>query len=178
MRSIRHLSLVSLLFGPALLGAVSSANAQSWCRHAARADEKLICDDAQLRELDDRLNLVFGRHHRDISGPAKSKLDQEELGWLISRHRCGADYGCIERRYIDRIEALSGPAAAAPDKREQATGMGSSRPEERAPGESGRKATTLLTGARITEQAGTRSARSRAPAQTGNSGWINPLPRP
>jgi uncharacterized protein len=178
MRPIRHVSLVSLLFCPALLGAVSSADAQSWCRHAARADEKLICNDAQLRQLDDRLNLVFGRRHRDISGRAKSKLDQEELGWLMSRHRCGADYRCLERRYIDRIEALSGSAAAAPDERKQATEMGSSRPEERFPSERSRKAATLSTGGRITEQAGTRSARSRAPAQTGSSGWINPSPGP
>jgi hypothetical protein len=49
MRPIWHVSLVSLLFGPALLGPVSSADAQSWCRHAAQADEKLICNDAGSR---------------------------------------------------------------------------------------------------------------------------------
>jgi hypothetical protein len=61
----------------------------------------------------------------------------------MSRHRCGADYRCLERRYIDRIEALSGSAAAAPDERKQATKMGSSRPEERSPRERSRNAATL-----------------------------------
>jgi hypothetical protein len=72
----------------------------------------------------------------------------------MSRHRCGADYRCIERWYIDRIEALSGSAAAAPDEREQATEMGSSRPEERAPRESSRKAATLSTGQELRNKRG------------------------
>jgi uncharacterized protein len=93
--------------GAVLLGSAQSGNAQSWCRNASQTDEKLICKDAYLRELDYQLNAVFGRRYRELSGSAKATLDHEELGWLLARHRCGADYDCIARSYLQRIDTLS-----------------------------------------------------------------------
>src|SRR4051794_14493827 len=51
VRHIQNVILAPLLFAPALLGTVASADAQSWCRHASRPDERLICKDAYLSQL-------------------------------------------------------------------------------------------------------------------------------
>lgn len=139
------------LIGLASLAAASSADAQSWCRHASQSDEKLICRDARLGLLDDRLNTVFNRRYWELSGPAKNRLDNEELAWLLSRHKCRADYTCIEHSYLGRIEALSG--AAAGTMPEQFVSPRTEEPRPRAPGE---RAAPALAGAR--------------------SGWINPAP--
>jgi uncharacterized protein YecT (DUF1311 family) len=144
----------SLLFGLALLASPSSVDAQSWCRNASRPDEKLICKDARLGRLDDELNMVFHRRDREMSGPAKERLANEELRWLVSRHRCGANYACIERSYLGRIEALKGSAGEEfSAERESA---GSSRTQE------------------PRDQVG--SSRTIPPRAGTSSEWVNPAP--
>ena len=143
----------SLLFGLTLLAFPSSVDAQSWCRNASRADEKLICKDARLGRLDDELNRVFHRPDREMSGPKKNRLENEELRWLVSRHRCGADYTCVERSYLARIEALKG--SAAEDSSAERESAGSSRTQ----------------GPR--DQVG--SSRT-IPPRAGTSSWVNPAP--
>jgi uncharacterized protein len=157
------------------LGPATSANAQSWCRNAARPDEKLICKDAHLSGLDAELNGAFRRVHRELSGPAKSRLDRDEFGWLLSRHRCGADYGCIERSYVERIEALNGSAARwAPEMSKPAGEIPPPRIEQSRHGAGDRHPPLRWSGA---ENRGNAPEVLNRPS-AGNPAWVNPEPGP
>jgi uncharacterized protein len=172
-------TLVCLSIGPALLGWATSANAQSWCRNATRPGEKLICKDAHLSGLDAELNGAFRRVHRELSGLAKSRLDREEFGWLLSRHRCGADYGCIERSYVERIEALNGSAARrAPKINKPAAEIPPPRIEQPRYGAGDRKPPLPRAGAENRGKAteGTSGVLNRPSAD--NPAWVNPEPGP
>lgn len=92
----------------AIAGAAADAQAQSFnCRSADFPDEFLICDSPELSRLDERLDRVFRQNMSRLSRAEQRALDREEERWVISRRRCGRNYGCIEVHYEDRIDELT-----------------------------------------------------------------------
>lgn len=96
--------LLRTLIGFAALLLPAAADAQSFnCRFARYADEVVICQDAQLSRLDERLSRVFYELRSEVGG---ARLDAEQDRWLRSRRSCGRDAGCIEDAYRGRIREL------------------------------------------------------------------------
>ena len=106
MHEFRAFRIPSLI-GLALAFSVASAHAQSFnCRYAKSADEVLICQDARLAQLDDRLAGAYSRLHRDLPGAQRARLEHDQGAWLRERRQCGRDATCIARLYESRIDAL------------------------------------------------------------------------
>lgn len=73
------------------------------CRRAATADERAVCADPRLSELDDLLQTAFEQAKRR-SGP----VDPTKLarGFLADRRACGGDGSCIQARYLDVLAGM------------------------------------------------------------------------
>jgi uncharacterized protein len=101
-------SLPTLMLLLAVVMAPGLAAAQSFnCNRARYPDEKRICAEPVLSRLDEQLAAAYGAAIRRL-GPSRARqLDNEEDAWVVERRRCGADYGCIERNYLERIAELS-----------------------------------------------------------------------
>jgi uncharacterized protein len=104
-------ALVALLIGAGF--AAGSANAQSFeCRYAHYPDEKTICHDQALGQLDQELASVYRRVMLKLPRRESEALDKNEDAFVIARRRCGDHRACIEQSYRNRIQELQ---AALPE---------------------------------------------------------------
>ncbi len=102
MKSVRLACLLAFALAPL------SAEAQSFnCSRASTADEVLICQDATLSRLDERMAGMYSRLRNRLVGHGREGLMDGQAEWLRSRHACGRDAGCIEDAYRRRIRELS-----------------------------------------------------------------------
>jgi uncharacterized protein len=84
-----------------------AAQAQSFnCRYARTADEVLICEDASLGALDERMSSIYARLRNSLSGGTRATLEADQSTWLRSRMSCGRDADCIADAYRQRIREL------------------------------------------------------------------------
>lgn len=87
----------------------SQAEAQSFnCNYARTPDEVLICQDADLSRLDERLAAVYAGVRRRLDAQDRRELEFEQASWLQSRKECGRNYRCVEDHYRRRIDQLRG----------------------------------------------------------------------
>ena len=78
------------------------ANATSFnCRAAKSAVEYLICENADLGELDDELNEAYA-----LALKSSPDLAQSQKEWLANRDNC-MDADCVKHAYLERIDYLS-----------------------------------------------------------------------
>jgi len=83
------------------------ANAQSFpCRSAHYADEKTVCNDAGLGQLDQDLAAVYRRVMLKLPRREAEDLDKNEDTFVLARRRCGDNRACIEQSYRNRIQEL------------------------------------------------------------------------
>src|SRR5262249_27332978 len=88
-------------------GSGSSAEAQSFdCRNARSADEKAICQDSRLGDLDKRLADVYDRVGGKLPKEDRKQFESNETAFVNARHRCGGHQACIEQSYRNRIQEL------------------------------------------------------------------------
>lgn len=78
------------------------------CRRAALPSEVAICGAPRLWVRDVALSRIYGALLAQRGGVAE--LREAQRAWLRVRDACGADIPCLDRRYRDRISALSGVA--------------------------------------------------------------------
>ena len=105
-------ALCALLIGS---GFGPSASAQSFdCRNARSADEKAICQDSRLGELDKQLAGVYDRVGGKLSKQERQEFENHETAFVNARHRCGGHSGCIEQSYRNRLQEL---LSSLPDER-------------------------------------------------------------
>lgn len=96
---------LSLIFFSAM---TISASAQSFkCKYAKYEDEKLICSDPELGELDERMVAVFNEINRQAPAFLKRMLRAEQDGWLRSRHACKWNTRCVRGHYLARTRQLN-----------------------------------------------------------------------
>jgi uncharacterized protein len=105
----------------AVVGFGASAGAQSFdCRNARSADEKAICQEARLGDLDKQLADVYDRAGAKLSKQDREAFEKNETAFVNARHRCGGHLGCIEQSYRNRIQellsSLPGDAAGRADR--------------------------------------------------------------
>jgi uncharacterized protein YecT (DUF1311 family) len=77
------------------------------CSSATRADERTICADPTLANLDNRLaNAYWAAMNRTYDAVSSTMLRQSQRNWLQQRSACSANRGCIEQVYEARIPQL------------------------------------------------------------------------
>ncbi len=84
------------------------AAAQSFdCAKAAAADEKAICTDPALGNLDSRMaTLWWVMGQAPLMMGARGALRDEQQAFLKARAACGAGTACLTKAYEARIAAL------------------------------------------------------------------------
>ena len=109
---LRHAALVGLLAAGLLAllitaRGIGQLKAQSFsCRYAHHSDERTICHDPLLRQLDEELASLYRRLLLRLPKEKGAQLYKEEDAFVILRSRCGAQRACIEESYGRRIREL------------------------------------------------------------------------
>jgi len=87
------------------LALLSTSQAASFdCSKASTPQEKLICFDYRLSDLDSQLAWTYAEALKQTKDATALKQSQKD--WVSSRGKC-ADVVCILHAYIERIEALA-----------------------------------------------------------------------
>ncbi|MGO4513803.1 lysozyme inhibitor LprI family protein [Bradyrhizobium sp. 2TAF36] len=71
------------------------------CRLATRADERAICSNVVLAELDRTVSALYA-----LRGKNQAAI-RDQRSWLATRTRCNEDVGCLRKAYLDRINELA-----------------------------------------------------------------------
>lgn len=108
MTRVREISRVTAAaLGCALLIAGNSAHAASFdCAKAKAADEKAVCANRTLNDLDVTMGELFSLDKRLLPMGGRDALIGEQQAFLKSRKACGAKVGCLTELYQKRVDAL------------------------------------------------------------------------
>jgi hypothetical protein len=98
MRRARTVLLAALLAGLGI-GAAWSATPSFNCRKAQSLDERTICGDDRLAELDRAVSKAYGQAKKKLAEDAASIAKET----LAERHACGADKLCILDQQVSAI---------------------------------------------------------------------------
>ncbi|QRY82452.1 DUF1311 domain-containing protein [Pseudomonas sp. PDNC002] len=86
---------------------VLPASAASFdCKKAKQADEKAICADRQLSEMDVQVATTYRLLRGLFAMGMRGNLGDSQLAWLEQRRACGANKACLKQRYQERLDAL------------------------------------------------------------------------
>jgi uncharacterized protein len=103
---------LGVLLMTAWVAAVPASGQSFDCRNARYADEKAICRESRLGELDKELSAAYDRVGGKLSKHEREEFENNETAFVNARHRCGEHQGCIEQSYRNRLQELR---AALPD---------------------------------------------------------------
>ena len=91
----------------ALVIVAAPAGAASFdCKKAHHADEKAICADRQLSELDVQMATTYRLLSGLFAMGMRGNMGDAQLAWLEQRRACGANKACLKQRYQERLAAL------------------------------------------------------------------------
>jgi len=92
----------------AFTAAATPAAAASFdCGKARTADEKAICANRTLSELDVAMATLYGvRMQLPMLMGARGAAQDEQRAWLAQRGTCGGDVACLTQIYQQRIVEL------------------------------------------------------------------------
>jgi len=76
------------------------------CKKARQADEKAICADRQLSEMDVQVATTYRLLRGLFAMGMRGNLGDSQLAWLEQRRACGANKACLKQRYQERLDAL------------------------------------------------------------------------
>lgn len=71
------------------------------------ADEKTICENRALNDLDVKMATTFDILTQLMAMGARDALREEQSQWLKSRQQCAADVTCLTTAYDERMKKLS-----------------------------------------------------------------------
>ncbi|MBP0494255.1 lysozyme inhibitor LprI family protein [Pararoseomonas indoligenes] len=98
--------LLAPLFLALALAAPSAARAASFdCARAATADERAVCADPRLSELDDLLGKANRQARAEATPEEAPRLAVVARGILADRRNCGTRRGCLLAVYAGGIES-------------------------------------------------------------------------
>lgn len=87
--------------------APGAAQAASFdCARASAIDEKTICADRILNDLDVKMTTLYDTDGHFMLMGARAALHDDQVAWLKTRRACRADKACIRRSYYARIAVL------------------------------------------------------------------------
>jgi uncharacterized protein len=115
-----HFVTVALaLLVMAWIGEPPAAGQSFDCRNARHADEKTICRESRLGELDKELAAAYDRAGKKLSKQERAEFENNETAFVNARHRCAEHQGCIEQSYRNRLQELR---AVLPDEEADRSG--------------------------------------------------------
>lgn len=88
------------------VGAFPASAASFDCKQARHADEKAICADRQLSELDVQMATTYRLLSGLFAMGVRGDMGDAQLTWLEQRRACGANKACLKQRYQERLAAL------------------------------------------------------------------------
>jgi uncharacterized protein len=100
--------LVLLGIATAAFTALPASAASFRCARAKLADEKAICADRKLNDLDVELAVRLEVLKHLVPMGTRGALMDDQQSWLAARRECGGDRNCLTRRYADRLEEING----------------------------------------------------------------------
>lgn len=78
------------------------------CGKAETPDEKVICEDRSLNDLDVETAVRFEILKELLPMGNRAKLLEDQEVWLKERHTCQADLSCLRSAYTTRLKILRG----------------------------------------------------------------------
>jgi uncharacterized protein len=150
----RRLTIGVLVVLLAAAGARAASDAPSFdCAKASTSDERAICSDSRLSELD---RIVAAAYERARSEQGAEQVTAKARDLLASRRACGDNKLCILHQQLRAIATYRTMGISVPDP-EWAVAyrdrlIGALRPEARLPRQVGQCVTTII--ARITDRFG------------------------
>lgn len=100
----------AMLTGWLLTGAVGSASAQSFaCMGRLSIDELAVCDNASLRDADERVAAAYTRLLDILKRTDRGfipEVRQHQRDFLAARKACRADVACIQDAYDEQYTFL------------------------------------------------------------------------
>jgi uncharacterized protein len=109
MRTVRFFCILCIAVFP------FAAQAQSFdCRTAGRSDERAICDNQDLAELDIQMSNSYFRLLNSLGESARARLRSEQAEWLNERQERGSNQRCLRSKYQQRINELAKGGTAEP----------------------------------------------------------------
>ena len=105
---MRHNRLcLAAALGLSCLLATAAAPAASFdCERASAADEKAICGNRALNDLDVSMALLYRLDRRFLPMGGRDALIGQQQAWLKSRSQCAASVSCLTAAYQQRIKVL------------------------------------------------------------------------
>ena len=97
----------ALPFAAALLLVGGRAQAASFdCAKAGTPDERAVCADPGLGDLDSRLAGLLDLDEGTVAMGQRGDMQDEQAAWLRTRAACGAGRSCLRARYETRLKAV------------------------------------------------------------------------
>lgn len=98
--------MLCLVIATVCVSIFSSAHSESFpCQKASSLQEKLICGELSISQLDDELSALYGKA---LMGDVKNdSLKKQQRDWLKNERNKCSDIPCLERAYRDRIKFLT-----------------------------------------------------------------------
>lgn len=89
-----------------LLSSTASPGASFDCDKATAADEKTICANRALNDMDVKMALLYELDKRFVPMGGRDALIDQQNAWLKRRQACGARVSCLTDIYQRRIDSL------------------------------------------------------------------------
>ncbi|MEJ0097949.1 MAG: hypothetical protein WDM84_08530 [Bauldia sp.] len=106
-----RLALLAIAFA----GLAGSAHAASFnCAKAKTPDEKAVCRNPTLSDLDLQMATLFGvRMKVPMLMGSRGAAQDEQHQFLVTRSACGANVACLSAAYQQRIDTIDAELDAA-----------------------------------------------------------------
>lgn len=85
---------------------VKQAKLPGWCKAAATASEKAVCQTPELAEKDIVMTRLFSAKRKAVSTAAWERVKWDQRQWLKNREACKWDIPCLRASYDTRIAQL------------------------------------------------------------------------
>ena len=103
---LKHTLLTALLSASALLATNTALAASFDCERASSADEKAVCANRSLNDMDVSMALLFSLDKRFLPMGGRDALIGQQQAWVKTRAACGANVSCLKDVYQRRIDTL------------------------------------------------------------------------
>lgn len=106
-RHAYYLAAMTTIFGAIGLGQPVSAASFDCTKSDLVADEKAICEDRSLNDLDVKMATTFELLTGLMPMGNRDIVKDDQAAWLKKRSACGADAACLRSAYEERLKALN-----------------------------------------------------------------------
>ena len=103
---LKHAVFTSLFSLSSLLASSSAWAASFDCERASTADEKAVCANRVLNDMDVSMALLFSLDKRFLPMGGRDALIDQQQAWIKTRAACGANVSCLKDVYQRRIDTL------------------------------------------------------------------------